>query len=530
MGTSDRSSPAGRTHLAVVVVPVLGALVHALRFTGCSVDDAYISFRYAANLARGQGLVFNAGERVEGFSNFLWTLLAAAMLRVGASAPLWMPLVALGALLALVAVTARGVRALADDPAHPGALRGSVAAAVVALSGGLGYHAFAGLETVPFTLAFTVAALAAVQRRPTSFAVVTAVAFLLRPEAGLVGAWGLAVLALGPDGRRRALRATALLALLVGPYLAWKWSYFGALLPNTLHAKTPDRVAGLHYLGAWMASAGGLALLAATGLRRMRFAERALLALVALHTAAVVLEGGDWMLGFRLFLPSLPCLAVVFEAQLRERLAAPGTFAPRAAALLSALAVLLWGAQNVVDGGRIAHVNELQAPQDEAHAALARELRDRGARSVGLHDIGVFGYAAPSVRIADLGALTDTTLARLPGGMGRKHVDDAWLLARNPDLLLFNAFPVGALGDPHPVLRVQWPVERRLMALATFRERYVAECAASIAGYHVALVYRRRDAALAPPPAGALCTTLPAALAHAGRWSASLAAAFSPDD
>ena len=95
--------------------------------------------------------------------------------------------------------------------------------------------------------------------------------------------------------------------------------------------------------------------------------------------------------------------------------------------------------------------------------------------------------------------------------MGRKHVDDAWLLARNPDLLLFNAFPVGALGDPHPVLRVQWPVERRLMALATFRERYVAECAASIAGYHVALVYRRRDAALAPPPLASLPHGLPSA-------------------
>ena len=37
-------------------------------------DDAFISFRYVRNLLEGHGLVFNPGERVEGYSNFLWTL------------------------------------------------------------------------------------------------------------------------------------------------------------------------------------------------------------------------------------------------------------------------------------------------------------------------------------------------------------------------------------------------------------------------------------------------------------------------
>jgi arabinofuranosyltransferase len=40
-----------------------------------TVDDAYISFRYAHNLAEGEGLVFNPGEYVEGYTNLLWTLL-----------------------------------------------------------------------------------------------------------------------------------------------------------------------------------------------------------------------------------------------------------------------------------------------------------------------------------------------------------------------------------------------------------------------------------------------------------------------
>ncbi len=34
-------------------------------------DDAFISFRYAENLVQGKGLVYNEGERVEGYTNFL---------------------------------------------------------------------------------------------------------------------------------------------------------------------------------------------------------------------------------------------------------------------------------------------------------------------------------------------------------------------------------------------------------------------------------------------------------------------------
>ncbi|MFQ5608360.1 MAG: hypothetical protein ACE5GA_10465, partial [Candidatus Zixiibacteriota bacterium] len=44
-------------------------------------DDAFISFRYAKNLADGLGLVFNAGEYVEGYTNFLWTLIMTLGLR-----------------------------------------------------------------------------------------------------------------------------------------------------------------------------------------------------------------------------------------------------------------------------------------------------------------------------------------------------------------------------------------------------------------------------------------------------------------
>ena len=41
----------------------------------CLFDDAMISMRYAWNFSHGAGLVWNAGERVQGYTNLLMTLI-----------------------------------------------------------------------------------------------------------------------------------------------------------------------------------------------------------------------------------------------------------------------------------------------------------------------------------------------------------------------------------------------------------------------------------------------------------------------
>jgi arabinofuranosyltransferase len=84
--------PAGPARYGLILLAValaaLGILVslHVPAFEADSaihaegLDDAYISYRYAANLLAGHGLVFNPGERIEGFSNLLWVLAAAGLL------------------------------------------------------------------------------------------------------------------------------------------------------------------------------------------------------------------------------------------------------------------------------------------------------------------------------------------------------------------------------------------------------------------------------------------------------------------
>ena len=54
-------------------------------------DDAFISFRYSQNFARGLGLRYNLGVEppVEGYSNFLWVLWMAIFERLEADSAFW---------------------------------------------------------------------------------------------------------------------------------------------------------------------------------------------------------------------------------------------------------------------------------------------------------------------------------------------------------------------------------------------------------------------------------------------------------
>jgi hypothetical protein len=87
----------------LALVPYL-ALVARFDFV-C--DDAYISFRYARNLTRGEGLVFNPGVEppVEGYSELLWVLAMAGWEALGVAPDLGARIlsVAAGALLVLEA-------------------------------------------------------------------------------------------------------------------------------------------------------------------------------------------------------------------------------------------------------------------------------------------------------------------------------------------------------------------------------------------------------------------------------------------
>src|SRR6185503_3325889 len=88
--SSPSSARSGRFHLSPsrlavalgVWLVVALAIAHIVRLAFVC-DDAFISFRYAGHFASGHGIVFNLGERVEGYTNFLWVVVCAALYRIG---------------------------------------------------------------------------------------------------------------------------------------------------------------------------------------------------------------------------------------------------------------------------------------------------------------------------------------------------------------------------------------------------------------------------------------------------------------
>ena len=216
----------------------------ALRFVQ---DDAYISWRYAENLARGLGLVWNEGEYVEGYTNFLWTVILAI--------PHWLRLdvemFATWLGLALFTVTLGIFYALVGK-----LTRSWLAAVAATLALGLfpSFAAFAtgGLETQLQTCLVTAsfALMVSAMRRTapssllsTAIGLTAALAMLTRMDSFVVVAPLMAVYAshVGATygGRQLAAFAPAVAVPLAicGVWLTWKLAYYGALLPNSYHAK-----------------------------------------------------------------------------------------------------------------------------------------------------------------------------------------------------------------------------------------------------------------------------------------------------
>lgn len=65
--------------LSVLAVSSICLLFFITQLSGYYHDDAYIVLRYVQNFLDGHGLVFNPGERVEGYSQFLWMILISLL-------------------------------------------------------------------------------------------------------------------------------------------------------------------------------------------------------------------------------------------------------------------------------------------------------------------------------------------------------------------------------------------------------------------------------------------------------------------
>ena len=121
-------------------------IAHVVPFSRFTVDDAYISYRYSENFADGQGLVFNQGEKVEGYSNFLWVLILGLLKKVSVDVILASKILGLLSLLAVLIAYYLIVRAFTRAP-----LFAAASLWLLVTNFGLVFFSVTGMETGFFT-------------------------------------------------------------------------------------------------------------------------------------------------------------------------------------------------------------------------------------------------------------------------------------------------------------------------------------------------------------------------------------------
>jgi arabinofuranosyltransferase len=205
-------------------------------------DDAYITFRYAENLAKGAGIVWNiGGPHTEGYTNFLLVLILSPFALFNADLMLVSQLVGIASTILTALVIFKLVNLISESDEW------SFGAALIYLLLPFTWaNAFSGLETSIFVLLVTSSFYYAAKKKWSVAFIIVSLASLARPEGALAGMI-LALSIYWEDKSERAIAFCTMLTYFVLPmtlYVVFKFFYFGALLPNSFYIKTD--AAGFH--------------------------------------------------------------------------------------------------------------------------------------------------------------------------------------------------------------------------------------------------------------------------------------------
>jgi len=320
--------------LCAIVVFIFNSLYYCQR----TCDDAFISFRYAQNMAVGKGLVYNEGERVEGYSNLSWVLLLAAFIKLGinptAVSKVMGVISGLGVMFALVFLCKK--LKYAEFP--------FISIGLLGANSFFASWAVSGMETVFFTLLLISAVVLVLYEidlpaSPPYSSFLLLLASLTRPEGVLyIGAFIFMFYRLGIQ--RQYVKRW--LVMFIFPYAAsvlLRFAYYGHWLPNTYNAKIAFRTflfpRGLflymaNFLNIYEPNNSSFYLLIVSGFVLFIIFHRPkdfiILSVLCVWCIFCILTGGDWMPNYRFIVPVLPfifisaeCGFIRFYRKLRER-------------------------------------------------------------------------------------------------------------------------------------------------------------------------------------------------------------------
>ena len=329
------------TRSVLVLTTVSLLFIHIYFFRNYITDDAFISFRYLENFIEGKGLVYNPGEKVWGYTNFLWIMVLFPFAKINID-----PLQAARFISVICNVLTVLIVLIAVQ--HTNAKSGwNIFGAILLVSqGAYVLQSMSGLETSFFTFLVLVSLLiqgiAVKKKRPSLYYVVglfIALAALTRPEGLLLFGVLLLQMVIYKETvglpLKRVLQGYLLgfipVVLIFGVSM---FCYYGVFWPNSINAKVgfsqEQLLRGLRYFQVFaFRCPSHVFLLLTTGIffRKANFVVKSIFYISVFFIVLNILAGGDWMCGYRLFHTVIPliyllvpfCMSSIKEALQRNR-------------------------------------------------------------------------------------------------------------------------------------------------------------------------------------------------------------------
>ncbi len=286
-------------------------------------DDAYITFRYAENFAAGNGMVYNSGEKVEGYTNFLWVIIMSVLKKAGIDLLFGARMISIVSAIGMILLTYL-VSVQIFGMYGPVSF---LSAYLVALNPGFVLWSFSGMETLFFSffvLSGLTCALLYLQGGKKSLLYFSSLLFLIasltRPEGVLFFAGSFLFLLVfnrqnesqGFGNRLKRLLLPAFIFLaLYGYYFNWRYGYYGQFLPNTFYAKTgfeDQQLKGFYYCFKFVreSMASGFLLIFLLYILKEIFSDariRFIFFILSIYLIYIISIGGDNLLVQRFFVP-----------------------------------------------------------------------------------------------------------------------------------------------------------------------------------------------------------------------------------
>ena len=242
---SPRSSKNNYLFIAGSLVALVYGIYNAYQLRWLC-DDIFITFRYVQNWLAGNGVVYNVGERVEGYTHFLWMCLIALFQWLGSKPEDIVKVLGLLSYAATLVLYIFLSRKTSDRPL----LFLPLTSLMLACNYDFCIWATSGLETALFTFLVSTSMWALIFWKTTqerSLIVggfILVLALMTRPDGVMFFAVaGIFVLARANNAtwkqlvRVSLLFGTAFLVIYL-PYFIWKYAYYGDIFPNTYYAKS----------------------------------------------------------------------------------------------------------------------------------------------------------------------------------------------------------------------------------------------------------------------------------------------------